>query len=29
MGHYVGQCPHRKKKQGGTTTITEEDEFAS
>ena len=30
MGHYAGQCPNMKKrKQGGTTTSTEEDEFAS
>jgi hypothetical protein len=29
MGHYVGQCPHKKNKQGGTTATTEEDEVAS
>ena len=26
MGHYVGQCPNRKKK-GGTVAIAEEAEF--
>jgi hypothetical protein len=30
MGHYAGQCSNmKKKKQGGTTTITKEDEFFS
>jgi hypothetical protein len=29
MGHYVGQCPNRKKKQGGTTASAKEDEFTS
>jgi hypothetical protein len=30
MGHYVGQCPNKKKKkQGGTVASAEEDEFAS
>jgi hypothetical protein len=30
MGHYVGQCPNRKKKkQGGTSAMAEENEFAS
>jgi hypothetical protein len=28
MGHYVGQCPNRKK-QGGTAASAKEDEFAS
>jgi hypothetical protein len=27
MGHYARQCPNRKKRQGGTTTIAEEAEF--
>jgi hypothetical protein len=27
MGHYVGQCPNRKKRSGGTTTTTDEAEF--
>jgi hypothetical protein len=27
MGHYVGQCPNRKKKSGGTATTAEEAEF--
>jgi hypothetical protein len=27
--HYVGRCPNRKKKQGGTSTSAKEDEFAS
>jgi hypothetical protein len=29
MGHYVGHCPNRKKKQGGTVASAEVDEFAS
>jgi hypothetical protein len=28
LGHYVGQCPNKKKKQCGTSMTTEED-FAS
>jgi hypothetical protein len=27
MGHYVGQCPNRKKKKGGIAATTEEAEF--
>jgi hypothetical protein len=27
MGHYVGQCPNRKKKKGGTAATAEEAEF--
>ena len=27
MGHYVGQCPNRKKKRVGTAATTEEVEF--
>jgi hypothetical protein len=27
MGHYVGQCPNRKKKSGGTKATTDEAEF--
>jgi hypothetical protein len=27
MGHYVGQCPHREKKHGRSTTTIEEAEF--
>ena len=26
-GHYVGQCPNRKKKKGGTAATTEEADF--
>jgi hypothetical protein len=29
MGHYVGQCPNRKKKKQGGTAASAEDEFAS
>jgi hypothetical protein len=29
MGHYVRQCPNRKKKRGGTVASVEKDEFAS
>jgi hypothetical protein len=27
FGHYVGQCPNRKKKKGGIATTTEEADF--
>jgi hypothetical protein len=27
FGHYVGQCPNRKKKKGGTTATTKEADF--
>jgi hypothetical protein len=29
MGHYVGQCPKKKKKQCGTAVTTEEEEFSA
>jgi hypothetical protein len=29
MGHYVGQCPKKMKKQGGTAATAKEQEFTA